>query len=192
MTGWKRRGVVRAVGVVLALTGVSSGLPPAHAAPAASRQVRPSITTVVGAVRGATPATATSSVCGSGRTCGTPTASGCTTWKVWRTERHQGITDYHYQVNVHFCWRNRVIRRGSVSVSSSLTNIAVNINDDGNTEADNAFYDYWPMVGRSGHSSLYQRHVQYCAGWFCYDHEDPWIHVYVHGDGTMSFHTGTR
>lgn len=139
-----------------------------------------------------TPAAAASTTCKSGRICGSPTRAGCVTWQVYRTEVHQGITDYRYEVDVHYCWKNRVIRRRTVTVTSSLTHIAPVINDQGTTEADNGYYTFFPGVTDSGHFSKYQRHVQYCGGWICYAYEDVWIHEYVHGDGTMYFHTGTH
>jgi hypothetical protein len=112
------------------------------------------------------------------------------TWQVWRTEVHQDIKDYRYEVDVHFCWQNNRIRRKTLTVAASLSHINPIINDDGNTETDNAFYPYFSGITYSGHLSKYQRHVQYCGASICYASEDPWIHEYVHGDGTMDFHTG--
>jgi hypothetical protein len=134
---------------------------------------------------------AAATTCKAGKVCGTPTKSGCATWRVWRTEVHQGITDYRYEVDVHLCWSKRKIKPSSVNVSSSLSRIGAVINDNGNTQSDDGFYAYFGGLATSGHYSKYQRHVQYCAASLCYDHEDPWIHAYVHGDGTLYFHTGT-
>ena len=62
----------------------------------------------------------------------------------------------------------------------------------GDSESWNQYYDYWDGVTNSGHASKYQRHVQLCVGGSvgCYKNLYPWIHEYVHGDGTMYFHTG--
>jgi hypothetical protein len=178
-------------GMVIARTPVTTTRTSVNGPSPTARDGDSSTTDSARARAAVTAKVAASTTCRSGTVCGTPTKTGCATWRVWRTEVHQGITDYHYELDIHLCWKNRKITPSSVDVSSSLSRLGAVINDDGNTQSDNGFYVYFGGFVHSGHYSKYQRHVQYCAASICYDHEDPWIHAYVHGDGTLYFHTGT-
>jgi hypothetical protein len=127
--------------------------------------------------------------CHSGQRCGTPTKSGCTTWHVHRTEVHTGIVAFHFNLDIHFCWANGMITPGTLNVNPYISDARPWISDQGNSEASNYYYDYWPNEIDTGHASKYERHLQQTEGVLS-TNEYPWIHEYVHSDGTMDFHTG--
>lgn len=132
--------------------------------------------------------------CSAGKTCGTPTYSGTVTWHVWHTQyADDGYTIlYRYNLDVHYSYKARKINTTSLWVHSYMTKEDPVVNDLGDDESWNQYYEYWNGVSNSGHASKYKRHLEYCVGGpvGCYENKYPWIHEYVHGDGTMYFHTG--
>jgi hypothetical protein len=100
-----------------------------------------------------------------------------------------GAKHWTYAVAVHYCWQNRVIQ-GTPNVTPYMAYVDPTVKDNGESSSDTQyFYDYWQGVSHSGYAVKDQRSIDYCET-FCYQHKDPWIHVYVHGNGTFYFHTG--
>lgn len=130
--------------------------------------------------------------CGEGKVCGSPTYKGCATWHVWRTHRDDfGHVTFTFHVDVHFCWKAKHICTcpDALRVDTYLSDEDHVVQDRGNSQNDEYYYRYWSGVSNSGHASKVQRHIDYCLNW-CYYTIYPWIHEYVHGDGTMYYHTG--
>jgi hypothetical protein len=131
-------------------------------------------------------------VCSSGHVCGNPTYQGCGKWQVWRTQYDStGVELFRFHVDVYYCWKNHVINTSSLNVSTYVTDESYGVQDNGNVENNEYYYQYWSGIDNSGHASQVERHISYCAFKYgCYQDKYPWIHEYVHGDGTMYFHTG--
>jgi hypothetical protein len=135
--------------------------------------------------------------CKSGEVCGTPRKSGCVSWHVWHTQYDaDGFHKmYTFNVDVHFCFKSKHICTcpDALRVETYLTDEDPVVDDLGNVAPDDEYYyQYWDNVSNSGHASKVKRHIEYCVGGDvgCYTNKYPWIHEYVHGDGTMYFHTG--
>jgi hypothetical protein len=131
--------------------------------------------------------------CGEGKVCGSPTYKGCVTWHVWRTHYDDfGHLTFKFHVDVHFCWKSKHICTcpDALRVETYLSNEDSVIDDNGNSQNDEYYYRYWSGKANSGHASKVKRHIKYCMASYCYNTEYPWIHAYVHGDGTLYYHTG--
>ena len=133
--------------------------------------------------------------CSSGKVCGSPTSHGCVTWDVWHAHYDDaGHLMFKFHLDVHFCWKKKHICTcpDPLRVETRLSDTDPVIDDQGNIKDDSSeyYYQYWNGISDSGHASKETRHINYCMWDVCYDHIYPWIHEYVHGDGTMYYHTG--
>jgi len=132
--------------------------------------------------------------CSQGKVCGSPTYKGCATWYVTLTHYDDfGHTMFKLHEDVFFCWKAKHICTcpQALRVSQYLTNTDPVIEDNGNTQNEEYYYQYWDGKSNSGHASKMKRSITYSVGGWDYNHIYPWIHEYVHGDGTMYFHAGT-
>lgn len=140
-----------------------------------------------------TVAMASGPACTSGHVCGNPTYQGCAKWKVWRTRYGNfGRMMFRVHVDVYYCWSNKVIERATLDVQKYVTDISDGVQNGGIVSDDEYYYQYWSGIPDSGHASQVQWEMkENCGPWGCPTHRYPWIHEYVHGDGTMYFHTGS-
>lgn len=138
-----------------------------------------------------TAAVASTTNCKSHQLCGTPSQSGCVTWHVYRHEISNQISVYYDNLDVYYCWSNGSIRKNTLNVNNYITNAKSWINDQGVSSKDDYYYSFNGGSPTSGHASKYTRHIQYCEWSVCWANQYPWIHEYVHADGTMYYSDGT-